>query len=155
MVGLLRLLCLLLIGLPLTAAQSEGEVWIEHFDKASGKPFFYNSVTRESAWEAPEGASVQRLAPEGSSADGSRNGGSSGNVGLVTLAVLLPIGLPIIGLGICYYMASKEGLADLLKEMRAKDRNRAAKRRGQKAGGSYRQRQKLSQDGKGGRSANS
>lgn len=51
-------------------------------------------------------------------------------------------------------MASKEGLADVLKSLKAK-RDRSNKRRSTKAGGGFRHRQKLSQDGKGGRSANS
>ena len=54
----------------------------------------------------------------------------------------------------CYWAASKEGLADVLKGLK-KTREKARKRRGTKAGGNFRQRQKLSQDGKGGRSANS
>ena len=51
-------------------------------------------------------------------------------------------------------MASKEGLGDVLKALKQK-RDRSQKRRSTKAGSSFRQRQKLSQDGKGGRSANS
>ena len=43
---------------------------------------------------------------------------------------------------------------DVLKALRKK-RDRSAKRGGTKAGGNFRQRQKTSQDGKGGRSANS
>ena len=74
---------------------------------------------------------------------------------LVAMAVILPIALPMIGLLICYFMASREGLADVLKSLKKSERNRAHKRRGQSAGGNFRHRQKLSQDGKGGRSANS
>ena len=29
--------------------------WVEHFDKASGKPFFYNELLKQTAWEAPAG----------------------------------------------------------------------------------------------------
>ena len=69
---------------------------------------------------------------------------------------MLPIVLPMAGLAYCYYAASKEGLADVLKSMKMK-RDRSAKRRSSKAGGKTYQhgRNKLSQDGKGGRSANS
>ena len=86
------------------------------------------------------------------SSTGSSGKGSS--AGLVILAILLPIGLPMLGLLYCYWAASKEGLGDVLKALRKK-RDRSAKRRGTKAGGNFRQRQKTSQDGKGGRSANS
>ena len=152
---------LLLLALPSCAAQGEADdMWIEHFDKASGKPFYYHSRTRETAWSAPIGARVKYM---DSDASGGGGGGTSTasrkkdeGVGSfwVLMAVVLPILLPVIGLGVCYHMASKEGLADVLKSMKAK-KDRAAKRRGTKAGGNFRQRQKTSQDGKGGRSANS
>lgn len=87
-----------------------------------------------------------------SSRSSTRSGGAGG--GVVLLSVLLPIALPLLGLGLCYWQASKEGLADMLKEMK-KRRDRSTKRRGTKSGGGFRPRQKLSQDGKGGRSANS
>ena len=75
---------------------------------------------------------------------------------MLLLSLLLPILLPLAGLAYCYHLASKEGLADVLKEMKVK-RDRSAKRRSTKAGGKTYQhgRNKLSQDGKGGRSANS
>ena len=76
------------------------------------------------------------------------------NAGMVILAIILPIGLPFLALFYCYWAASKEGLGDVLAMLRKK-RDRSAKRRGTKAGGNFRQRQKTSQDGKGGRSANS
>ena len=88
---------------------------------------------------------------------GSGGGGgskSSGSAGMVILAIILPIGLPFLALFYCYWAASKEGLGDVLAMLRKK-RDRSAKRRGTKAGGNFRQRQKTSQDGKGGRSANS
>jgi len=129
--------------------------WVEHFDKASGKPFFYNDLLKQTAWEAPAGARVRLMGVGGGSGGaGSASAATGGHASLVVLAVVLPIALPILGLLICYYQASKEGLSDVLKALRQK-RDRSAKRRGQKAGGNFRQRQKLSQDGKGGRSANS
>jgi len=136
-----------------------GTLWIEHYDKASGKKFYYSQETRETAWEAPLGARVQYM--DGSGDGGAQGGGGSAdatggssNTGFVLLAMLLPIVVPIAGLLICYWHASKEGLADVLKAMKAK-RDKSHKRRGTKAGSNFRQRQKLSQDGKGGRSANS
>ena len=140
---------------PEAAADADAGEWIEHFDKSSGKPFYYHAVSRKTAWEPPAGAKVRYMdASErgGSSASGGKSGGSS--AGLVMLSILLPIGLPFLGLFYCYWAASKEGLADVLKSL-GKKRDRASKRRGTKAGGNFRQRQKTSQDGKGGRSANS
>lgn len=77
-------------------------------------------------------------------------------MGLVFASFLFPILLPLAGLAYCYYMASKEGLHDVLKSLKAK-RERSSKRRSSKAGGrAYSHgKKKLSQDGKGGRSANS
>lgn len=80
-------------------------MWIEHFDKQSGKPFFYHSVSRETAWEAPAGAKVQYM-NEGERGGSSGSGGtakaSSSSPWLVTLALLLPIVLPMLGLLVCY-----------------------------------------------------
>lgn len=144
-----------------TATPQGEEVWIEHFDKASGKPFYYQEVSRSTAWEPPAGAKVKYMDASGKAGGG---GGTSGaaastggesNAGLVMIAFGLIIGVPFLGLLYCYWMASKEGLADVLKALSAKQRNRSSKRRGTKAGGNFRQRQKTSQDGKGGRSANS
>ena len=115
-------------------------------------------MTRETAWEAPTGVNVRYLSESeregggGGSSSGSKDGSSPM---LVTMALILPIALPMLGLLICYFMASREGLADVLKSLKKPDRDRARKRRGQSAGGNFRHRQKLSQDGKGGRSANS
>ena len=81
-------------------------------------------------------------------------GSSNSNAGLVLLIIMGFVLLPLAGLLICYWRASQEGLMDVLKAMKPK-RDKARKRRGASAGGGFRQRQKLSQDGKGGRSANS
>ena len=70
------------------------------------------------------------------------------------LAFGLPILVPVLGLLYCYWAASKEGLAEALKNLKKK-RDRNHKRRGTKAGSAYKAKFKLSQDGKGGRSANS
>lgn len=118
-------------------AADSGE-WVEHFDKASGKPFYYHSVTRQTAWEPPAGAKVKYMEADGDSAKtAAGKGGGGSSAGMVMLAILLPIGLPFIGLLYCYWAASKEGLSDLLKELRKK-RDRSSKRRGTKAGGNFR-----------------
>ena len=140
--------------------QPPEELWIEHFDKASGKNFYYEEKTRKTSWEAPAGAKIKYMNSDeqqqarGGGSGGGGSGKSSGNAGMVILAILLPIGLPFLALFYCYWAASKEGLGDVLAMLRKK-RDRSAKRRGTKAGGNFRQRQKTSQDGKGGRSANS
>ena len=138
------------------AGEEERGQWIEHWDKASAKKFYYHSVTRKTAWEAPVGAKVVYMDETGGGSGGQGGGRSSKGAGsgAVALGLLVPIVLPILGLGLCYWQASKEGLSDVLKELRKKG-DRVRKRRGAKAGSGFRHRQKLSQDGKGGRSANS
>lgn len=151
-----RTLALALLLLAGSAAQEDDGEWVQHYDKASGKPFYYHSKTRESAWEPPVGAKVkysEEGATSGGSSESSKKDAGLG-AGWVMMAMVLPILLPFIGLFFCYWSASKEGLADALKAMK-KTRDRSAKRRGASSGGGFRQRAKLSQDGKGGRSANS
>ena len=148
-----------LLALLLHAAQADvdDDVWIEHFDKESAKPFYYHSRTRETALTPPADASVRYMNSFEADPTQKKDRSSSSpspSSGIITMAIILPIALPMLGLLLCAQIASKEGLADLLKNMK-KERNRAAKRRGTKAGGTFRQRQKTSQDGKGGRSANS
>uniref|UniRef100_A0A6V4CQ68 WW domain-containing protein n=1 Tax=Prymnesium polylepis TaxID=72548 RepID=A0A6V4CQ68_9EUKA len=151
--ALARVLLLGCVALAAAQAEAEPEEWIESYDKASNRKFYYSAKTRESAWEAPEGAKIRYQ--DGSSSSAKAKPESSNSV-MVLLGLLLPIVLPLAGLAYCYHLASKEGLADMLKTMKAK-RDRSAKRRSTKAGGkSYQHgRNKLSQDGKGGRSANS
>ncbi|KAL1528089.1 hypothetical protein AB1Y20_009455 [Prymnesium parvum] len=131
----------------------EAEEWIESFDKASNRKFYYSAKTRQSAWDAPAGARIR--SQDGSTSYKSREQ-PTGSVWLVLMSFLLPIVLPLAGLGYCYYMASKQGLHDALKSLKAR-RERSQKRRSTKAGGrSYvHGTKKMSQDGKGGRSANS
>jgi len=75
--------------------------------------------------------------------------------GMMILGIILvPMLLLFGGLFIVAQRATGEGLLEALAEKK-KERNRAAKRRGSQAGSNFRHRQKLSQDGKGGRSANS
>lgn len=93
----------------------------------------------------------------GADASGGASGGAapkSSDPLKIVLGLLLPIVLPIAGLLIFYWQASNQGLGEVLKRLKAK-RDRSRKRRGASAGGNFRHRQKLSQDGKGGRSANS
>jgi len=71
----------------------------------------------------------------------------------VLLVALMPIVLVMGGLLFLYYQAAQNGLYDALKNLRKK-RDRSFKRKGTKAGSKYKHKFKLSQDGKGGRSAN-
>jgi len=112
--------------------------------------YYFNEALKKSAWEPPEGAQVHYMSPsqgEGASA-------SSSNGAMVLLVSLAPILLVLGVLYFLYLQASKEGLADLLKNIKTK-RDRSQKRKGTKAGSKFKQKFKLSQDGKGGRSANS
>ena len=54
---------LLLLALHTCASQGadDEDVWIQHMDDKSGKPFFYHSRTRETSWEAPAAARVRYL----------------------------------------------------------------------------------------------
>lgn len=145
------LLAALLVAAPVAADDAE---WIESYDKASSKKFYYNSVSRESSWEAPAGAKVKYLSADESSSQSSSTKADGGN-GLTTLSIIVaPMVLLMGGLVVLYQRATGEGLLEALAA-KGKERNRAAKRRGQSAGSNFRHRQKLSQDGKGGRSANS
>ena len=81
-------------------AEDEGS-WIEHFDKKSGKHFYYHSKTRETAWEAPAGAKIQFLQQDdsdGASKAAGKAAGGGSNTGVVMLALLSPIVLPLLGL---------------------------------------------------------
>ncbi len=89
----------------------------------------------------------------GTGADADAAGGS-GNSLLVLLSLLLPL---LIMFGVLYGMylrASNQGLLDALRKVKAR-RDRSQKRRSTKAGSNFKQKCKFSQDGKGGRSANS
>ena len=135
--------------------QPPEELWIEHFDKASGKNFYYEEKTRKTSWEAPAGAKIKYMnSDEQQQARRQRRRRRASPSTPPGHSRILPIGLPFLALFYCYWAASKEGLGDVLAMLRKK-RDRSAKRRGTKAGGNFRQRQKTSQDGKGGRSANS
>ena len=68
------------------------------------------------------------------------------------LVVAMPCALISMCMIILYACANNEALED---HFRARDRDRRKMRRGMKVKSRYRPRQKLSQDGKGGRSANS
>lgn len=144
----------LLLAAAVPAAADEAE-WIESYDKASNKKFYYNSVSRESSWEAPAGAKIKYMSADESFSQSSSSRKSDGGNGLLIFGiVVVPMLLLFGGLWIVAQRAAGEGLLEALASKK-KERNRAAKRRGQSAGGNFRHRQKLSQDGKGGRSANS
>ena len=152
---LARLLLVGCVAFAAAQAEAEPEEWIESYDKASNKKFYYNSVSRESSWEAPAGAKIKYMSADESFSQSSSSTKSDGGNGLMILGIILvPMLLLLGGLFIVAQKATGEGLLDALAAKK-KERNRAAKRRGQSAGGNFRHRQKLSQDGKGGRSANS
>ena len=151
---LCTLALLLLVAAARGAAALEGTgVWVEHFDDASGKKYYFNEATRSTAWEPPAGAEVRYMASGGQPRDAAA--AEEGGSGVLMVGLVLPPFLLVFGVLFCLYaQASIEGLSGALRGMRAR-RDRSAKRKGTKAGGGYRQRFKCSQDGKGGRSANS
>ena len=150
--------------------------------RPSPRRFYYHAESQKTAWEAPTGARVQRAA---SASAGSAAGGLRATDGstmmLTVLALVVPVLILFGGLLVIYYQASREGLHEMLKNLKQK-RDRSTKRKGErplpavprrthtnrrspragshcaagsKAGSKYKTKFKLSQDGKGGRSANS
>ena len=120
-----------------------------------------------------------------SASAGSAAGGLRATDGSTMMLTVLALGVPVLilfgGLLVIYYQASREGLHEMLKNLKQK-RDRSTKRKGErplpavprrthtyrrspragshcvagsKAGSKYKTKFKLSQDGKGGRSANS
>ena len=117
--------------------------------------FYYHATTRESSWDPPAGARIKYMDGSSGATQAKRAKKDGGTSGMwVLIGLLTPIVVPLLGLALCYWQATKDGLADALKALKKK-REKARGRRGAKAGGNFRARQKLSQDGKGGRSANS
>jgi len=94
----------------------------------------------------------------GDAGDSAAAAGSSASSGGSSAMILLALGLPALivfgGLWAVYLHASNQGLADVMRALRT-TRDRTQKRRSTKAKSHYRTKFKLSQDGKGGRSANS
>jgi hypothetical protein len=120
-------LAALALSSPLLVAADDGE-WIEFYDKASNKKAYYHSVTRQSAWEAPEGAKVKYMTAEDTSS--AQSGGSAkkeGKGGTVLVIILLPIVLVLGGLLVLYHMASQEGLMEVLRS-KGKQRDRSQAR---------------------------
>ena len=155
--------------------------------------FYYHSETRETQWEEPAGVGIEHsIDPRAAEATHSQPASgqkrqlsaTDGSAILMTLtSFAVPIGLFFLVLMYLYMKADKEGLQDVLRNLKQK-RDRSAKRKGDpaatrlasprlrvhndgslpppsppgagsKAGSSFRHKFKLSQDGKGGRSANS
>ena len=100
--------------------------WIEFYDKASNKKAYYHSVTRESKWEAPEGAKIRHMSAEGTAS--AQRTGKPDQRGTVFFVLMLPIVLVFGGLGLLFHMASKEGLMQALKERAKKQRDRGQAR---------------------------
>lgn len=119
-----RALLLLVCGLIAGTAADDAE-WIEFYDKTSNKKAYYHSVTRESAWEAPEGARVREMTSEdGATAQNPRKADKRGTAFFI---LMLPIVLVLGGLGLLFHMASKEGLMEALAD-RKKQRDRGQAR---------------------------
>mmetsp|Transcript_27398 Transcript_27398/g.45673 ORF Transcript_27398/g.45673 Transcript_27398/m.45673 type:complete len:154 (-) Transcript_27398:101-562(-) len=126
-------------------------VWTEHYDPKQNRKYYYNAALGKTQWELPEGETVQYMQ---SDTQGEARGKDSVSYLSIAALSLSPIVLVLSGLLFLYMQASKEGLADALKNLKAR-RDRSGKRKGTKAKSNYKTKFKLSQDGKGGRSANS
>ena len=88
------------------AGAAEGE-WIEFYDKASNKKAYYHSITRESAWDPPEGQPVRYMSEEQfSSAKSGSTLNKGGNDITVLTVIIMPIVLVFVGLLVLYHMAS-------------------------------------------------
>ena len=90
LVSMWRALPLLVAACALIAPTAADDAeWIEFYDKASNKKAYYHSVTRESKWEAPEGAKIRHMSAEGTaSAQGT---GKPDQRGTVFFVLMLPI----------------------------------------------------------------
>jgi hypothetical protein len=135
---------------------ADAGVWQEYYDATQNKKYYAHSETRETVWEPPPGVEIKYMDDDVTTASTSTADSSGGGSGAT---VLLALGMPMLivfgGLWALYLHASNQGLADVMKALRS-TRDRSQKRRSTKAkGGNYRPKFKLSQDGKGGRSANS
>lgn len=153
----------LVAAIHIAAVICEEDVWQEYYDKASHRKYYAHTETRESVWEPPHDVEVRYMDEESLRAAAAEaqeaNGEAARTDGNNFFTVMLALGVPALvlfgGLYVFYLQASKEGLSDVLKALRLK-RDRSTSRRSTKSkSGNYRPKFKLSQDGKGGRSANS
>ena len=127
LVSMWRTLPLLVAACALIAPTAADDAeWIEFYDKASNKKAYYHSVTRESKWEAPEGAKIRQMSAEGTAS--AQRTGKPDQRGTVFFVLMLPIVLVFGGLGLLFHMASKEGLMQALKERAKKQRDRGQAR---------------------------
>ena len=127
LVSMWRALPLLVAACALLAPTAADDAeWIEFYDKASNKKAYYHSVTRESKWEAPEGAKIRQMSAEGTAS--AQRTGKPDQRGTVFFVLMLPIVLVFGGLGLLFHMASKEGLMQALKERAKKQRDRGQAR---------------------------
>jgi len=136
------------------AYAQDPSVWTEHYDPKQNRKYYYNAAEQKTQWDPPTDAKIQYMD------DGEQKGGTGAQKREPTSALtilgvaLAPVLLVVGGLLCLYWQASKNGLEDALKNLR-NVRDRSAKRRSSKAGSKFKAKFKLSQDGKGGRSANS
>ena len=98
----------------------------------SPRRFYYHAESQKTAWEAPAGARVQRAA---SASAGSAAGGLRATDGSTMMLTVLALGVPVLilfgGLLVIYYQASREGLHEMLKNLKQK-RDRSTKRKGER-----------------------
>jgi len=126
-------------GRPVRTYEVDGVVWQQYSDPTSLRPFFYNLETGESRWTLPNGAEYDQS-----------DGSFGERLPLLLQVVLLPglgCGL-LLGARILY-------LRHFYPEMLNPTKVRKIRKKGMTRPNTCRGSSKLSQDGKGGRSANS
>jgi len=133
-------------------AQDEA-FWTEHYDPKQNRKYYYNAAAGVTQWDPPQNAKIQYMQGDGQQGDSTQPSGGGSPISILAVA-LAPLILVVGGLLALYWQATRNGLEDALKNMRG-IRDRSQKRRSTKAGGKFKSKFKLSQDGKGGRSANS
>mmetsp|Transcript_18587 Transcript_18587/g.62307 ORF Transcript_18587/g.62307 Transcript_18587/m.62307 type:complete len:135 (+) Transcript_18587:40-444(+) len=131
--------------------------WTQQWSPEHKRDFYHNPATGESVWDQPQDGSpirflenIDELRKTAGLASGSR---PAPMPTAMLASLLLPIALVLLGLFLLHLYVAKYH-PELLQESAKKRRDRAQLRRKEKAS-KYRAKWKMSQDGKGGRSANS
>lgn len=131
--------------------------WQQQWSTEHERAYYYDPVAKDSVWELPPGAVNVKYLSNINELKAAAAGVARPEPKAATLAmtILLPVIL-VFGVLFLLHMYVARYHPDLLKESSRKKRDRAAKRAGRQPGvGKPKQKWKMSQDGKGGRSANS
>mmetsp|Transcript_13115 Transcript_13115/g.34173 ORF Transcript_13115/g.34173 Transcript_13115/m.34173 type:complete len:146 (+) Transcript_13115:185-622(+) len=132
--------------------------WQQQWSAEHKRPYYYDTLTKESVWELPvDAVNVQYMKNiDELKASVAAQKPPEPKVAALAMTILLPVVL-VFGALFLLHMYVARYHPELLKEQSSrKKRDRAAKRANRQPGvGKPKQKWKMSQDGKGGRSANS